>query len=544
MKTASAAAGLAAAPLRAQTPPPPIAPATIDLTAGVQQPGLGAVVNLHVAPAAEEAPAAGTSGCEAAPWLRGVDLSLRLPVAAPGSSDSYKLIGTATKQELVGGGCARVTANKHGLLRPGPAGNQVAVVNPFWLFTPGRFDLLAKYRYAVDRVTGRRSKWGLRLYSAHLAAFNGFQEHDPPQPPKRNLVDFLLAYDRVLDAFRGQNPAGLNASTLIPVGSTTGGAEAAGGGGGVLGPAGGGGGVAMDAAITDGAHRLSAAAAFRRPAQVVAVGGGAGSYNAEFFAQRGLAPVYMDAMAVDWLRCRPAAGRVFLIWPAATARPGGLAAALSTLRQHGEVVYARAVALLQPAAAHAGDGGTGRQLRASDGAELLIRTIYAGEDWLPGGGTAKADRCFDTAGSADAGGAAAAMLHVVVFAPRVPSTADSSGVAAAVNAASRAVKLEVRALPELAALSHDAVHSTDSPEESLAVAELLLTSPGRHLVSKMRARWESRTLLTCDLRLPASSSALLSAPSVFRLAGWWAVPTPPPGLPSSCSCRSLKLMTA
>ena len=25
--------------------------------------------------------------------------------------------------------------------------------------------------YAVDRLAGRRSKWGLRLYTAHLAAF-------------------------------------------------------------------------------------------------------------------------------------------------------------------------------------------------------------------------------------------------------------------------------------------------------------------------------------------------------------------------------------
>lgn len=212
--------------------------------------------------------------------------------------------------------------------------------------------------------------------------------------------------------------------------------------------------MATAAAITDGAHRLAAAAAFGRPVQAVAVGGGAGRYDYEFFRARGLATVYSDAMATDWLRLRPGLGRVFLLWPAATARAGGLAAALAALSARGQIVYARAVPLPQPP----------QGAPATDGAELLLRTIYAGEDWLAGGGAAKAARCFSTGPTGDP---ASASVHVVVFATAVPAAAAQSagggtapsrrGWAAAVNNASRQAKLAVRALPVLVGLGHDAV---------------------------------------------------------------------------------------
>ena len=67
----------------------------------------------------------------------------------------------------------RVTANKRGLLAE--QGNVVAVANPFWLFTPGRFDLLAKYRCT------------------------GNPPPPPPQPQPYQLESFpLISYSAVL----------------------------------------------------------------------------------------------------------------------------------------------------------------------------------------------------------------------------------------------------------------------------------------------------------------------------------------------------------
>ena len=51
--------------------------------------------------------------------------------------------------------------------------NPMALVNPIWLMTTSRFDLVATYIYARDCMFGRHPKWGLRLYVAHIKAFNG-----------------------------------------------------------------------------------------------------------------------------------------------------------------------------------------------------------------------------------------------------------------------------------------------------------------------------------------------------------------------------------
>lgn len=129
-----------------------------------------------------------------------------------------------------------------------------------------------------------------------------------------------------------------NSTTLIPV-APTGGDGAPGFGDASRAVAGVGGGMA----IVDGAHRLAAAAVFNRPLLSVRLAGGgpAARWDAAFFRSRGLSTPYLDHMASTWLNLHGNAARIFLLWPSATSRSGGVEAALGVLRKHGEVVYER-----------------------------------------------------------------------------------------------------------------------------------------------------------------------------------------------------------
>ena len=127
-------------------------------------------------PAAAAAAGAAAAGCDARPWLAGVS-------GFDGSPRSFAALGSVSRGHVAS--CGMLTANKHPHLQES---SPVALINPLWLMTASRFDLVAKYIYLRDRSLGRHSKWGLRLYAAHIAAFNGFQESDPPQPPKTSLL--------------------------------------------------------------------------------------------------------------------------------------------------------------------------------------------------------------------------------------------------------------------------------------------------------------------------------------------------------------------
>ena len=80
-------------------------------------------------------------------------------------------------------------------------------------------------------------------------------------------------------------------------------------------------------------------------------------------------------------------------------------------------------------------------------------------------------------------------MHIAVFAPNAVAAtegAEEQTVEGGVNWVVRQAKQEIRALPLLEGLRNDAVHSTDDAGESLAVAELLLSAPGRQLLNHMR----------------------------------------------------------
>lgn len=443
----------------------------------------------HPPPTLPPAQPVQASSCDARPWLDGTPV----PGTRP---SSYLTLGGVTREHIVQ--CRMLTLNKHAQLRP--RNNPVALVNPIWLLTASRFDLVAKYIYARDRMFTRHSKWGLRLYAAHIQAFNGFREADPPQPPKSSLLDFLLAFDDILNAHRtSPRQWAENSTTFIPVAPTAfdnqHGAAHNEFGDSTRAVAGIHGGIS----IVDGAHRLAAAAVFNRPVLAVRIGAesvvttanvpvedpsataNAARYDASFFRSRRMSTSYLDHMAAEWLKLHGDAARVFLLWPSATSRPGAVDSALEIMRQHGEVVYERALGGLWDA------GGGSEKGPNGDGILALLTTIYGNEPWLGpptySGAAAKAQRCFTTASGQPSA------LHIVIFAPNAPvvdaSVADQT-VVDSVDWVVRQVKLGIRGLPALQGLGNDACHSTDTAEESAAVVGLLLHGPGRQLLNHLQ----------------------------------------------------------
>eukprot|EP01049_Picozoa_sp_SAG25_P008774 SAG25_NODE_817_length_5224_cov_27.176780_2_plen_551_part_00 len=455
-----------------------------------------------------------SSMCASRPWLPdGQELGA---FAMP---ESYVELSTVSAETLVK--CRLVTANKHALLHP--AANPVALVNPLWLMTPSRFDLLAKYVYARDRRLGRRSKWGLRLYLSHIGVWNGFEEHDPPQPRKSGPVAFLLAFDRLIDGQRTSSQSGAAiASTLVPLAldNSAVSSPASDMHGASRQPFGnaqrtvsGGAGVRGGVAIVDGAHRLAAAAVFGVPLLTVRVGGPpAADYGAEFFRQRGMPRSYLDAMALTWAQLHRHAARVVLLWPTLSRSPSALNTSLQELRARGQLVYVRRLdgadspwgGSISDGRADAHPEGSGGA--SSDGALLLLRTLYGSEEWLGSsadgfaGARAKAARCFGK----QPGGA----LHVIVYAAHAQKqlpplhqqqNRDSSSSASVrraaeaeggVSWATRQAKEAVRRLPAVlqtgGGTGQDAVHASDTARETESLLALLLTEPGRQLLRNLR----------------------------------------------------------
>ena len=145
--------------------------------------------------------------------------------------------------------------------------NYARGVNPIWLKTTSRFDLVATYIYARDRMFGRHPKWGLRLYvllrtsRLSTAALRKLTRHRRQR--LRCLTSYWHAFVDILNCRRANGPK-TAPHYFIPVAptafenpenthsdfgdSTRGVAELHGG-----------------ISVVDGAHCLAASAIFGRP---------------------------------------------------------------------------------------------------------------------------------------------------------------------------------------------------------------------------------------------------------------------------------------
>ncbi len=224
------------------------------------------------------------------------------------------------------------------------------------LLTPYRFDIVAKYLYAMHREKNISSRFALLLYAEHLKVWNGLHELDPV---KHGIEAYLDSFHAILDSIKRD---GFDFQrSVVPLGRG-------------LSP-------------INGGHRVAASLLYGRNVncRVMDEGLQTHNYNYLYFRNReahvpgGLAPAWSNAIALEYCRLKRETYAV-LVFPSAVGRHQEI---LGILLSHGHVVYEKEFFLGKPARLN------------------LIRTVYAGEPWLGteatayNGANAKASLCFD-----------------------------------------------------------------------------------------------------------------------------------------------------
>ena len=201
------------------------------------------------------------------------------------------------------------------------------------LLSAARLDVMAKFIYAQQRVTGSRSEWGTHVYREHLRIWNEFREGD--DSGKRSFEDYRNSFDQLLDNF---GDVGFDENCgLLPVDSS--------------------------GIIIDGSHRLAAALTFDCPVKVVRFGIRASRYDYRYFRGRGLGDDVLDDMFLQYCRFDQRL-RVAVLFPVAKGRDDEI---LSILHDAGPVAYRKAVTLTYAGRAN------------------LVRLLYRNEPWLGAG---------------------------------------------------------------------------------------------------------------------------------------------------------------
>ncbi len=224
------------------------------------------------------------------------------------------------------------------------------------LLTPYRFDIAAKYLYAMHREKSVASIFAEQVYSEHLRVWNGLHELDPV---KHGLAAYQESFHEILDSIK---TVGFDLQkSPVPVGRS-------------LSP-------------INGGHRIAACLLHGRDVscRVVDEGLDTHNYNYLYFRNReahvqgGLAPAFSNAIALEYCRLKRETYAV-LVFPAATGRHLEI---FDILLTHGHIAYEKEFFL-------------GKAARLN-----LVRTVYAGEPWLGteatayNGANAKASLCFD-----------------------------------------------------------------------------------------------------------------------------------------------------
>ena len=218
-----------------------------------------------------------------------------------------------------------------------------------------RFDIPAKTFYAALKRRNISSPFADELYAEHLRVWNGFHER---LPEKYGLGAYRYAFDGIVTAI-GDDRFDFEKSPVK---------------------------VAPSGQLFDGSHRVSAAWAHGKQVCIVPAGHDPfDTYDFAFFLKRtnhvatGLARLYADAMALEYLRLRRGMLNVAVFWPAADHLHDESGA---ILRDYAEIFYFKPVPL-EPARRR-----------------NVVRQIYAYEPWVSREEDvdAKADPCFAQGG--------------------------------------------------------------------------------------------------------------------------------------------------
>ena len=284
------------------------------------------------------------------------------------------------------------------------------MVHPCTWLDGRRLDIFAKVLFAAAILRGSLSLWPVRVYLAHLKGFNDLKEHDGKNK-KDGADEFVTSFVSTLKSVCSQGL--LSNESLVPVHTSNG--------------------------LLNGAHRVAAAYTCGRLVNTVTLKGSTPWRSDWRFFQPRIPIKFADAMALQMIKVRSDL-RVTIFFPASR---DSWTRMQQTLSGYGEVVYSKDIELEDSTLAPA----------------LLVHQIYMGEPWTGSEsddfvGIRSATRARFIPGSGS-------MIRVLVL--RVESL-------------ERMVEAKNSARKQALGLSYTnaAIHSTDTPEETLRIAQSLL----------------------------------------------------------------------
>jgi hypothetical protein len=197
----------------------------------------------------------------------------------------------------------------------------------------------------------------------------------------------------------------------------------------------------------DGAHRIAACLYFNTKIKVCASKNKEYVYNYKFFLNRGLKRKYIDPVAIEYCKLVPNSF-VAIVYPSALGKDQIIEGIFS---RWGNIFYRKEVRINK------------------SGARLLMREFYAGEEWLGSwktgfsGANSKASSCFQ-------GGGGLARVFVI-----------NSSLERMIRA-----KEEIR---ELFNLGKHSVHITDTQDESIRLAQVLLNDNSVYFLNHAKSKY-------------------------------------------------------
>ena len=301
---------------------------------------------------------------------------------------------------------------------------------------PSRFDIGAKYAYALFREHGIDCEWALEVYKRHLELWNGFVEYDNPH--KNTCEKFINCFNDILDSVKKD---GFDSTKPIPISAT--------------------------GIMLNGVHRATACLLHNKdPTLYISQnpmefgGWHTKNNNYKMFQGLGLEQKYMDFMALEYVKLNPKS-YTFIVFPTAGFNVENIIA------RFGSIVYKKEIELTEI------------------GSYNLTRQLYKGEDWLgnwQNGFYMAANKAKSCWGESKA----PLQLYIVDF--------DTFDISRECKLEVR--KILNFQTPKQD--SNRFCHTNDNHEQSLRVARMLLNDNGIHYINNMKLVYNPKLIAWLD----------------------------------------------
>ncbi len=312
-----------------------------------------------------------------------------------------------------------------------------ATLEPKSLVTSMRFDIMAKYIYALHHELAVQSDWATRLYSEHLQVWNNRKECCPKDifhyycakeyVAKNGIESYTNCFKSLLDSIKKD---GLDAEkSIVPIGN--------------------------DRSLIDGAHRVAACLLYNKPVtcEVFSERGGYVASaemfkNKRDFVQTGLSEKYLDNMALSYCTLKE---NTFIVsvFPAAVGRQAEVE---NILNSYGKIVYKKEI-----------------HINNATGSINFMRCLYDGEPFIGSfdnnfhGARLKAPCCYPAHRNGP--------TRIFLFECNQPNQI-------------RPCKNQIR---NLFNIGHDSVHINDTHVETIRIAQTVFNSNSVHLINHAQA---------------------------------------------------------